>query len=71
MYFLDGQCKLQKLYNSEAYDNDEVEEKDVRAVYNAFKRALSARGLRESVKSQIDEYVAALSSETGIEFEDE
>ena len=71
MYFLDGQCKLQKLYNSEAYDNDEVGEKDVRPVYKAFKRALSARGPRENVKSQINEYIAALSSETGIDFEDE
>ena len=71
MYFLDGQCKLQKLYNSDAYDNDEVDEKDVWAVYKAFKRALSARGLRENIKSQIEEYILALSSETGIEFPDE
>lgn len=71
MYFLDAQCKMHKLYNSEAYENDEVEKKDVLPVYKAFKRALSARGLRENVKSQIEEYLVDLSNQTGIDFSDE
>lgn len=71
VYFLDGQCKLQKLYNSDAYDNDEIEEKDVLVVYKAFKMALSAKDLRENIKSQIEEYIASLSCKTGIDFPDD
>ena len=48
-----------------------VEKKDVLPVYKAFKRALSARGLRENVKSQIEEYLVDLSNQTGIDFSDE
>lgn len=78
MYFLDGQCKLTKLYDSDDYEDYE-EDDDARArvqkavwnIYKSFRKALSASGLRENVKRQIDEYVTQLTDETEIEFPDE
>lgn len=71
MHFLDSQCKLEKLYASDAYEDGEVDEKAVWIVYRAFRKALSASGLRENIKAQINEYIVELSDETGIEFPDE
>lgn len=71
MYFLDGQCKLQRFLNSEAYDEGEFDEKEIWKIYRAFRKALSASGLRENIKSKIDEYISDIVSDTDILFPDE
>lgn len=81
MYFLDGQCKLTKLYDSDEYelfedreaDNDTAlkVEKAVWGIYNAFHKSLISSDLRENIRSQIDEYIAQLGADTHIMFPSE
>lgn len=71
MFFLDAQCKIASYYSSEAYENGEKDEKAVWAIYRAFRQSLASTGLRENIKSQIDDYILELSDESGIEFPDD
>lgn len=71
MFFLDAQCKLTRLYNSDAYENGEIDELVVWNIYKAFRKSLASPGLRLNTKTRIDEYIMQLSDESGIEFPDE
>lgn len=78
MYFLDGQCRLTRLFESneyEEYDDDEDAavkvEKEVWKVYKSFRKSLTSSGLRENVKAQIDEYITQIENDTNIHFPDE
>lgn len=70
MYFLDGQCKMARLMESEDYELGIVDEKDVIRVYRAFKLARKSQGLRESVNQRIEEYIDRLTIETEIPYEE-
>lgn len=70
MYFLDGQCKMAKLIATDAYEEGNVEEADVRKIYRAFRLARKSQGLRDNVDQRIEEYIQRLSAETGFEYED-
>ena len=70
MHLLDGQCKMAELMNSDAYEDGEVEPKEVMKVYRAFRMALKAPDLRDSIKRQVEEYITRLSVETDIEYPD-
>lgn len=69
MFFLDGLCKMTKLLNTDEYEAGEVDEHEVLIIYRAFQLALKSSGLRENTKRRIDEYIARLVLETGIEFD--
>lgn len=69
MYFLDGQCKMAKLMDSDDYDDGNIDERAVRAIYQSFQLARKAQGLRESTNQRIDEYIERLTIETGIEYD--
>lgn len=70
MYFLDGQCKMARLMDSDAYEMGEISEADVRRIYRSFRLARKSPGLRENVDQRIEEYIDRLTIETGIEFEE-
>lgn len=71
MHFLDAQCKIAKLYDSDEYDQGDIDKEAVLTIYKAFRKALSSTGLRENVKAQIDEYIVELEDESGIIFPEE
>lgn len=68
MYFLDGQCKMSRLMDSDAYYLGEVKEEEVCRIYRSFNLARKAQGLRESVNQRIDEYIDRLEIETGFSY---
>ena len=70
MYFLDGQCRFTRLMASEAYDNGDVDEREVRMIYRAFRLARKSQGLRENTNQRIEEYIDRIAIETGIEYEE-
>ncbi len=70
LYFIDGQCKMWRLINTDEYEEGEVEDRAVMKVYIAFRLSLHSPGLRESTKQQIEEYIDRLTMETGINFPD-
>lgn len=69
MHFLDGQCKMAKLMDTDDYDNGNIDEHLVRSIYRSFQLARKSQGLRESTNQSIDEYIERLTIETGIEFD--
>lgn len=71
MHFLDAQCKISRLYASDEYENGDIDKDAVWIIFKAFRKALLSSGLRENIKTQIDEYIVELSNESGIEFPDE
>lgn len=70
MHFLDGQCKMARLMDSDAYEMGEINEADVMRIYRSFRLARKAQGLRENVDQRIEEYIDRLVVETGIEYEE-
>lgn len=70
MYFLDGQCKMARLMDSDAYEIGEINEADVRRIYRSFRLARKSQGLRDNTDQRIEEYIDRLTIETGIEFEE-
>ena len=79
VHFLDGQCKLYKLNTSEGMPPIHAEDSPERrayedlvwSIYQSFRKALAASGIRENVKAQINEYIEELYGDSGIEFPDE
>lgn len=68
MHFLDGQCKMARLMNSDDYWDGVVNEEDVQSIYRSFRLARKSQGLRESVNQRIEEYIDRLTLETGVEY---
>ena len=71
MFFLDAQCKLFAWRNSEAYENGEIDNATIMNIYRAFRKALSASGLRASIKQQIEDNIVEIEDETDIDFPEE
>lgn len=69
MHFLDGQCKMAKLMETEAYYEGNIDEQAVWSIYRSFQLARKAKGLRENINQRIDEYIDRLMIDTGIELE--
>lgn len=70
MYFLDGQCKMAKLMDSDDYELGKVNKEDVIKVYRSFRLARKSQGLRESINQRIEEYIDRLTIETEIPYEE-
>ena len=68
MFYLDAQCKLYTWRSSEAYENGEINKAQIMCIYRAFRKALSASGLRASTKRQIEDNIVEIENETDIEF---
>lgn len=66
LFFLDGQCKMAKLLETEGYEDGEVEPTAVLKIYKAFQLSLSSPGLRDATRKQIDEYITRLEKETAV-----
>lgn len=66
LFFLDGQCKMAKLMETEGYEDGEVEPATVLKIYKAFQLSLSSPGLRDATRRQIDEYITRLEKETAV-----
>ena len=71
MYFLDAQCKIARLYASDEYDRGDIDKDAVWMIYKTLRMALLSSGLRENIKTQIDDYIMELSDQSGEEFPDE
>lgn len=67
VHFLNGQCKMAMLLQSEEYQNGEIDEKIVRAIYRSFRLAKSFSERRESIDQRMNEYIERLKIETGID----
>ncbi len=68
VYFLDSQCKMRRLINSDDYDEGIFEEKAVRKVYKSLQLALKSLDLRDNVRQRAEEYITRLEVETDIPY---
>lgn len=71
MYFLDGQCKMKKLVDSDDYDDGIIDEKEVMRVYRTFRLSLNSEGARVGIRTQIYEYIKRLELETDVKYPEE
>lgn len=70
MYFLDGQCKMARLMDTDAYELGDINAAEVMRIYRSFRLARKSHGLRENIDQRIEEYIGRLTIETGIEYEE-
>ena len=71
MYFLEAQCKMAAFRSTEEYENGKIEEKAVWSIYQSFRQSLVSKGLKESLRSRIDEYISEIYAESNIPFPQE